>query len=1007
MLGSHLRCLSSSPVITSIVSAFLLFTFGEAISQELCSLSTGNSDERSVLSDAFVPSSAETHTIEGDSVRVAWTQYFDEEFHQPYDNMSAMTIGQDGYIYLTGYNPWNGYNTVRFDSTGEFVWSANFEPYDSFNEPVDIVVDESLNIFVVGSHGSNFIILKYNTDGFLLWQRVYDSGYGYDYPKACVLDGSGGIVVTGTIRVPSGGNYYWENIATIRIDANGEVVWATQYEESAYVSDWPEDVGIDPWGNIYVTGVSQGQLLLIKYSSQGIEQWVECYSSPGEYPQDHGYALAIDELGNVYVTGSGSHDYATDYITMKFDENGSRQWVSRFDANVWASNMPVGIDVDSEGAVIVGGTFRFDYSSSQNILLVKYAPDGTELWNAQYDQGSNTNKYACDLGVDSEGSVYVTGFTDPYDAYEDIVTVKYSSGGVLEWESLYDGPHSGEDKAFSLAIGNSGKAYVAGTTDGVDTGSDYVLLCLNASGEQQWTAFYNDPNGKSVNRAHDMVVLPSGQSIIAGSVLTNGITASDYDIALVRYSDFGDLQWQALWDDGNEKTNHFGDMAVGPNGSICICGNTYYDELRDQFTILYYDQAGELIWSEQFGDSLFTEKATALDIDIDGNVIIAGKKSAYSYDPAYLTVSYDSQGTLRWFNLWDCGGLSCDDPLEVVTDVEGNSYVCGYVGYDYGILKYSPLGNLEWMIRHDGFAHWFDYPTDCALGQDGNVYVTGRSRTSGDRYVYLTVSYTPDGDERWESVFAGYSGAGGQAYALGLDDSGAVYVTGTCEDSNGIHDLGTVKYDGDGNELWSTFFDAPNDFNVHPGYMTVDPLGGVCITGYLYEEGSDRDFITVKYDEFGTERWWARFNSQWEDYDYPVGIGADAEGDIYVAGTSYGPDYTYTFTTIKYEQFLVSGDRNPSLLPKRLDITGIHPNPMGRKGMIDYAVPRVMTLSVNLYDITGRQVRSWLRNSLPAGYHSMTWDLRDDEGNPVPNGTYFLRITGEGAGKNRKIVVLR
>ena len=459
---------------------------------------------------------------------------------------------------------------------------------------------------------------------------------------------------------------------------------------------------------------------------------------------------------------------------------------------------------------------------------------------------------------------------------------------------------------------------------------------------------------------------------------------------------------------GTERTM-LHDIDFGPNGDILICGETEYPGWYEDFLTLKYDQDGSLLWTERFGDTTFTEIATSLDIDANGNIIVTGRKSAYSYDPAYLTVSYDSQGNIRWFDEWDSGGESCGEPLKIIADSEGNSYICGKVEYDYAIFKYTSQGDLDWIKRHDGFAHWYDYPEDMILDTNGNIYVTGTSRTSGNRYVCMTVSYSPGGGLRWESIFEGNDASGGKGYTLAIDETGSIYVIGTCEDANGLSDMVTVKYDQDGNEIWTAVFHGPAGFEVLPEFVVIDPLGGICVTGFLYENGWNRDFITVKYDEYGTERWAASFDGLWDYDDHPAGMGVDSDGNMYVAGTTSPPppDYRYVFSTIKYEQLLVSGDPRPSQVPISMEITGIYPNPMGQIGSIEYTVPRSMPLAFQLYDISGRNVKSWSWDTHRAGYHSITWDLRDTKGIPVPNGTYFLRIAGEGAHGNRPVIVLR
>jgi|GEM_PF-1892845 len=1013
MGGSFPGRSSKTNLIALIILAYFIFTPTHAISRDLYSGSFEGSDRPAVQYNPdgeFIPGN---HTLNGDSVHVSWTRYFDEEFYFPDDEVTAMCSGENGSVYVTGFNTWNGYSTVKLDSSGNLVWTAVYTPQNAPDKPIDIIIDESSNVYVAGQNGGDFVLLKYNTNGELLWESSYDGGYGIDYPTACVLDDDGGIIVTGGSEGPTGGDYYWHDIATVKFNQNGEIIWEARYDGPAGSSDFPEDIGTDSWGNIYVTGKSRNknsrdQLITIKYSSQGSEKWVDLYSGTDEFPRDRGMAITVDTVGNVYVVGTshGTGNY-DDFVTLQYDENGSIQWVSRFEGASGFS-FPRGIELDMNGNIIVGGTFNY-VDSFHDIIIIKYQTDGSELWHASYDVGFNGNEFASDISVDTQGSIYVTGYTAFGNTPRDILTVKYSSDGILMWDFIYDGPANGLDEGVAIDLDQNGHASVAGTVVGTGTGSDYAVLRFDPSGTLEWTRLYNDPDGKPVNQAQDMIVSQSGDVYVSGHVRRNGTSSAHNDIALVKYTTTGELEWYSCWDDGHGKNNAPHDIDFGPNGDILICGETEYPGWYEDFLTLKYDQDGSLLWTERFGDTTFTEIATSLDIDANGNIIVTGRKSAYSYDPAYLTVSYDSQGNIRWFDEWDSGGESCGEPLKIIADSEGNSYICGKVEYDYAIFKYTSQGDLDWIKRHDGFAHWYDYPEDMILDTNGNIYVTGTSRTSGNRYVCMTVSYSPGGGLRWESIFEGNDASGGKGYTLAIDETGSIYVIGTCEDANGLSDMVTVKYDQDGNEIWTAVFHGPAGFEVLPEFVVIDPLGGICVTGFLYENGWNRDFITVKYDEYGTERWAASFDGLWDYDDHPAGMGVDSDGNMYVAGTTSPPppDYRYVFSTIKYEQLLVSGDPRPSQVPISMEITGIYPNPMGQIGSIEYTVPRSMPLAFQLYDISGRNVKSWSWDTHRAGYHSITWDLRDTKGIPVPNGTYFLRIAGEGAHGNRPVIVLR
>jgi DNA-binding beta-propeller fold protein YncE len=76
-------------------------------------------------------------------------------------------------------------------------------------------------------------------------------------------------------------------------------------------------------GDVYVTGESSGDYAMIKYNSSGQEQWVARYNGPANF-DDYATAIAVDRLGNVYVTGAtGQSDvyYDYDFATIKYTQS--------------------------------------------------------------------------------------------------------------------------------------------------------------------------------------------------------------------------------------------------------------------------------------------------------------------------------------------------------------------------------------------------------------------------------------------------------------------------------------------------------------------------------------------------------------------------------------------------------------------------------------------------------------------------------------------------------------
>jgi len=86
------------------------------------------------------------------------------------------------------------------------------------------------------------------------------------------------------------------------------------------------------------------------------------------------------------------------------------------------------------------------------------------------------------------------------------------------------------------------------------------------------------------------------------------------------------------------------------------------------------------------------------------------------------------------------------------------------------------------------------------------------------------------------------------------------------------------------------------------------------------------------------------------------------------------------------------------------------PNPSSRQATIRYAIPSsagVTSVSLKLYDLTGRMVRDLESGSCAPGVHAVTWDGRDEGGSMARGGIYFYRIVAGRFTANRRLVFVR
>lgn len=95
-------------------------------------------------------------------------------------------------------------------------------------------------------------------------------------------------------------------------------------------------------------------------------------------------------------------------------------------------------------------------------------------------------------------------------------------------------------------------------------------------------------------------------------------------------------------------------------------------------------------------------------------------------------------------------------------------------------------------------------------------------------------------------------------------------------------------------------------------------------------------------------------------------------------------------------------------LSRRADLPPNVPNPFNPRTVIHYVVPGdARSVSLALYDLRGRRVRTLLANAPVPGDGEVIWDGRDDAGAPVSSGAYVARLEADGVIATRKMLLLR
>lgn len=228
-----------------------------------------------------------------------------------------------------------------------------------------------------------YTTVKYDKNGQQLWVAAYKgAGSNDDIARSVKLDAAGNVYVTGESsngQSEHGGDW---DFTTIKYSPDGKELWVSHYNGDASSSDGAFAMAIDSDGNVVVTGYSYGnsarEYATVKYDSNGNQVWAARYHGP--YGDNTPCALAVDGSGNVYVTGtSGFIKYDStayqNYATVKYDKNGNELWVARFSNEKESNTFAKALALDDSGNVYVTGIRYLKGAQNSDIITINYIQD--------------------------------------------------------------------------------------------------------------------------------------------------------------------------------------------------------------------------------------------------------------------------------------------------------------------------------------------------------------------------------------------------------------------------------------------------------------------------------------------------------------------------------------------------------------------------------------------------------------------------------------------------------
>jgi hypothetical protein len=457
-----------------------------------------------------------------------------------------------------------------------------------------------------------------------------------------------------------------------------------------------------------------------KLASQGggTELWVTRYNGPqGGF--DVAKALTVDDSGNFYATGhSVGIGTVWDFTTIKYNSAGQQQWVAHYNGPGNNADDAAALAVDDAGNVYVTG-FSIGSGTSQDYATVKYNSSGVQLWVARYDGPGNRDDGAFALALDGAGNVYVTGYSNGSGTSQDYATIMYNSSGVQQWVARYNGPGNGSDIANALIVDGASNTIVTGESAGSGTSSDFCTIKYNSSGVQQWISRYNGP-GNGVDIARDVIVDGSSNTIVIGESAGSG-TSSDF--CTIKYNSSGLQQWVSRYNGPGNGVDIARSVIVDGTSNTIVTGESAGSGTSSDFCTIKYNSSGVQQWVSRYnGPGNATDAANALALDGAGNVFVAGGSVGNRTNTDYATIKYNSSGAQQWVSRYNGPGNNVDVVNALAVDGTGDACVTGAslgsgTNLDWATIKYSG-GNLDNWQPVEALVFGQPLPQECQL--EGN-----------------------------------------------------------------------------------------------------------------------------------------------------------------------------------------------------------------------------------------------------------------------------------------------
>ncbi len=927
-------------------------------------------------------------------------------------NSENTAVDKNGNLYLlvnihSADYPNYTFKLIKYNPSGIFLWQIRSKDIESQNYVADVLqIDNAGGIYVAAHFFENnqpggLYISKFNSDGTSLWTDKYNGSLvnSISSPLEIKFDNNENVIFIGYAGRIENNSVKNDSLLIIKYNQLGMREWTAETNNDSII--YRMHCQIDNLNNIIVSGESKtiaNRVRIAKYNEEGKNIWSSYYFDNNYYYVT--MDLTEDKNGNNYVTANSSTlNFNSKWVTIMFDKNGQWKWSKYIDrdssSGVYES--PWLINIDNNNYINVLG-----YENKNNIstfFLVKYDTNGTKISDRSYID--TTTEYVQRVLLDNSGNLFTAGFSQNPDK---IYLIKFDNNNNKSWSSGFlTGGIKNVNNSMNLIIDDAGYVYLT-TEDSSKKGDIHEVITskFNSSGQEMWTIRSNDYLGHQVT---SMFTDYYGYTYLTGW-LENG-RSNNLDFFTVQYDSSGKINWMNRYDGPAHSIDIPKAITEDNDGNIYVTGESKGNSNFDYVTIKY-NSYGEEAWTpppRYDGGGIDIPQGIA--VDPDGYVYVSGSSIGSDSDYDFATIKYNEFGQFQWVKRYNDLNNGRDSVVSIAIDNSGNIYVAGTsdstISFpNFLIIKYDPSGKVLWTRRYHQEGNNWEKAAKMIIDKNNNIYITGTCFTNDTKEDIITVKYKSNGAFQWMSRWDDPGSLSDAVSDIKVDKEGDVYVAGYGAGGGTGNDFVTIKYDSSGNQKWAVTYDSPQSSDDFTTGLALDYQKNCYVAGYSLNN-NNYEYSLVKYDTIGLKLWDETYKYTGSSNNIPVKINVDNNGNILIGGYSGNSEWS-VFNLSKYSQpgFIPTGILESLNKVNEYKLYQNFPNPFNPVTSIRYSIPKNSFVSIKLYDILGREIRILISKEEKAGSHEIKLD-----GSNLSSGVYFYRMSAGNFTESKKLIILK